>query len=204
MDKDNLENFLEKLKRYEEELENSENDENFDESFISEVDSTLTELSEFIMDKKREEFSKLNVKFINKSNNPDPSFANEGDSGFDLRAFIQEEIVVGPMDRVLVPTGLFFELEKGFEIQVRPRSGLAIKNGITVLNTPGTVDSHYRGEIKIILMNLGKETFTIKNGDRIAQAVICPVYGEGKVFLSSSEILNETKRNADGFGSTGV
>jgi dUTP pyrophosphatase len=151
-----------------------------------------------------QELSTLTVKFINKSTNEDPKFAYEGDSGFDLRADIEEPITLEPFKRALIPTGLYFELVKGLEIQVRPRSGLAIKHGITVLNTPGTVDSHYRGEVKIPLINLGEEPFTINKGDRIAQAVIMPVFGEGKIKLNKTTEINETTRGEGGFNSSGI
>jgi dUTP pyrophosphatase len=114
------------------------------------------------------------------------------------------DIVLDPFKRVLVPTGLYFELEKGTEIQVRPRSGLAIKHGITVLNTPGTVDSHYRGEVKVPLINLGEEPYLIQKGDRIAQAVIMPVFGEGRVILTKTDGINETIRGDGGFNSSGI
>ncbi len=146
-----------------------------------------------------------NFKFINKSNNEDPSFASSEAAGFDLRAFTDESIVLEPFKRVLIKTGLFFEIPKGFEIQVRPRSGLALKHGITVLNSPGTIDSDYRGEIGVILINFGEESFTINNGDRIAQAVIGQALGNTYFTLSKvDEINNDTERNEGGFGSTGV
>ena len=113
-------------------------------------------------------------------------------------------MVLNPGERALIPTGLYFELVKGLELQVRPRSGLSIKNGITVLNSPGTVDSHYRGEVKIPLINLGQEPFKIVKGDRIAQAVIAPVYGEGKINLLKTDTINETSRGSGGFNSSGI
>jgi dUTP pyrophosphatase len=144
--------------------------------------------------------------FVNKSTNPDPCFAKEGDSGFDLRAYLQDnvEFHVEPWRGVIVPTGLYFEVEKGLEIQVRPRSGLARDYWVTVLNTPGTVDSRFRGEIQIIFMNLSDDKFIIKNGDRIAQGVVCPVYGEGNLNMVKAEKLSETERGNNGFGSTGI
>lgn len=202
MERDDLEKLIEKLKEYESQLEGDDSDE-IDPNFANDIDETFEEISQLVMEQKNIEFNKLSVKFINKSENPNPTFANEGDSGFDLRASLTEPFVLGTMQRALIPTGLFFELEKGFEIQVRPRSGLAIKNGIFVLNSPGTVDSHYRGEVKIILINFG-EPFTINNGDRIAQGVICPVFGEGKIFLTPSENINDTTRGEGGFGSSGI
>ena len=203
MEQNNFQGILDKLKEYEKLLSTDENDDSIDDQLAQQINLTLDELNAEIYNAQKEEYSKLSVKFINKSNNPNPTFAHEGDSGFDLRAALDEPLVLGPLERALVPTGLFFELEKGTELQVRPRSGLAIKNGIFVLNSPGTVDSHYRGEIKIILINFG-ESFTINNGDRIAQGVIMPVFGEGRVNLVQSDALNETTRGEGGFGSSGI
>ena len=151
------------------------------------------------------EFYKLRLVFSNKSNNEDPQYATEGSSGFDLRANLSEPLVIKIGKRAIVPTGLFFELPENFEMQIRPRSGLAAKNGVTVLNTPGTIDNDYRGEIKVILINLGEEDFTINNGDRIAQGVLAPVYGKDIInFVKVSEVSTDTTRSAGGFGSTGV
>ena len=202
--KKSLENILNQLKEYEK-LINLDDSEDINEDFASQINSTLDDLNAEILNAQQLEFSKINIKFINTSNNPDPTFSHEGDSGFDLRAFIPEPILLAPGERMAIPTGLFFELQKGTELQVRPRSGLALKQGITVLNTPGTVDSHYRGEIKIILINLDQNSrFKIENGDRIAQGVIMPVFGEGKVNLLRTDTLNETERGSDGFGSSGI
>lgn len=148
--------------------------------------------------------SKVVVKFVNTSNNEDPKHKHIDDSGMDLRANLEEVIVVGPGERVLVPTGIYFELPESMEIQVRPRSGLAIKHGITVLNTPGTVDRGYNGEIKIILINLSKTNFTINHGDRVAQAVISPVIAGRWSKLIKIETLESTDRGDGGFGSTGI
>jgi dUTP pyrophosphatase len=142
----------------------------------------------------------MTVKIINQSNNPLPAYATEGSSGMDVRAFINETVTLQPLERALIPTGLFIELPQGFEAQIRPRSGLAIKQGITCLNTPGTVDADYRGEIKIILINLSNEIQSVHNGDRIAQMVIQKVE---KIEWELSVELEETERNAGGFGSTG-
>jgi dUTP pyrophosphatase len=149
---------------------------------------------------------RLKIKIINNSNNPDPSYQKEGDSGFDFMANLPQDstIVVEPLKRVLVPTGLHFQIPIGFELQVRPRSGLALKNGITVLNTPGTVDSGYRGEVMVILFNTGEEPFTIKNGDRIAQGVISPVQTRKTTKFARVNTLDTSDRGAGGFGSTGV
>lgn len=200
----NLNEILKKLKEYESLLSFDQESDDIDENLANEINSTLEELDQEIRTAQQEEFSKLSIKFINKSTNEDPKFAYEGDSGFDLRADIDEPITINPGERNLIPTGLYFELVKGLEIQVRPRSGLAIKHGITVLNSPGTVDSHYRGEVKVPLINLGQEPFKIVKGDRIAQAIISPVFGEGKVVLQKTDNINETVRGEGGFNSSGI
>ena len=141
------------------------------------------------------------LKIVNKSNNKLPEYETELSAGMDVRAFIENPINLKPLERTLVKTGLYVELEKGFEIQVRPRSGLALKKGITVLNSPGTIDADYRGEIGVILINLSKENFIINSGDRIAQLVVCK-YEQPIIKLSDS--LGETERGKKGFGSTGV
>ena len=129
-----------------------------------------------------------------------PEYATEGSAGMDIRAAVQIEMIIPKGEVVLVPTNLSIEIPAGYEIQVRPRSGLAIKHGIGILNSPGTIDSDYRGEIKIIMMNFSKEEFVIKRGDRIAQLVVSKVYRAG---LSEGIPLNESKRGAGGFGHTG-
>lgn len=144
--------------------------------------------------------SKVNVKIINKSTNELPGYATEGSAGMDIRASLSETIVMKPMERCLVSTGLFIELPDGYEAQVRPRSGLAIKQGITCLNTPGTIDSDYRGEIKVILINLSQEEQSIHDGDRIAQMIISKV--ERAEWIEVGEIT-VTARNEGGFGHTG-
>jgi dUTP pyrophosphatase len=142
----------------------------------------------------------IQVKIINQSGNPLPHYATAGSSGMDIRAHLPEPIMIKPMERVLVPTGLFIELPEGHEAQIRPRSGLAIKQGITCLNTPGTIDADYRGEIKIILINLSAEEQIIQSGDRIAQMVIQKVE---KIEWKESGELQETIRGEGGFGHTG-
>jgi len=142
----------------------------------------------------------MTVKIVNKSPYPTPSYATEQSAGVDLRANITEKMVLEPLQRALVPTGLFIALPKGFEAQVRPRSGLAIKHGITVLNTPGTVDADYRGEIKVILVNLSDQPFEILPGERIAQMVIAR---HETVQWEETDSLDATQRGAGGFGSTG-
>jgi dUTP pyrophosphatase len=130
-----------------------------------------------------------------------PSYESEGASGMDLRAFTKEDIVIPPLGRAKIPTGLFMEIPPGWEGQVRPRSGLALRSGVTVLNSPGTIDCDYRGELEVILINLGSEPFTVKNGDRIAQLVIAPVLRAG---IAEAAVLSETERGGGGFGSTGI
>jgi dUTP pyrophosphatase len=142
----------------------------------------------------------MTVKIINQSTNPLPAYATEGSSGMDVRAFLTAPISLQPLERALVPTGLFIALEQGYEAQIRPRSGLAIKQGLTCLNTPGTIDADYRGEIKIILINLSNEIQSIQNGDRIAQMVIQQVE---KINWSLTDALEQTERSDGGFGSTG-
>lgn len=143
----------------------------------------------------------MEVKVINKSSNPLPTYSTEFSSGLDLRANLDNELVIKPLQRVLVPTGLFIELTEGYEAQIRPRSGLAIKYGITVLNTPGTIDTDYRGEIKIILINLSNEDFTIHHGDKVAQMVIAKFE---KADLKIVDSLSETVRSDGGFGHSGI
>lgn len=140
------------------------------------------------------------VKIINKSGNPLPEYATTGSAGMDIRASLEENLVLKPMERYLVPTGLFIELPEGYEAQVRPRSGLAIKQGLTCLNSPGTIDADYRGEIKVILVNLSGEEQTIKSGDRIAQMVISPVK---QIQWQEVDSISVTARNEGGFGHTG-
>ncbi len=140
------------------------------------------------------------IKIINTSTNSLPAYETAFAAGMDLKAFIAEPIVLKPMERALIPTGLFMELPIGFEAQVRPRSGLAFKHGITVLNSPGTIDADYRGEIKVLLVNLGTEHFTVQNGERIAQMVIAK--HETAQWEQVTE-LSSTNRGAGGYGSTG-
>ncbi|MFN4122968.1 MAG: dUTP diphosphatase [Flavobacteriales bacterium] len=141
------------------------------------------------------------VKIINRSIHELPSYSTPYSAGMDLRASLQESISLGPLERALVPTGLFIELPEGYEAQVRPRSGLAAKHGITVLNSPGTIDADYRGEIKVILVNLSNMHFTINDGERIAQMVVTK---HESVKWEVAENLEESARGAGGFGHTGV
>jgi dUTP pyrophosphatase len=142
----------------------------------------------------------VEIKIRNESENPLPSYATEGSAGMDIRAWVAQEITLEPLQRILVPTGLYIELPEGYEAQIRPRSGMAVKQGITCLNTPGTIDSDYRGEIKILLVNLSDSTQVVYKGDRIAQMVIQKV--ERAIFRQVNE-LNSTSRGSGGFGSTG-
>jgi dUTP pyrophosphatase len=142
----------------------------------------------------------MKVKIINNGNCPMPSYETAGAAGMDVRANIIDPICVAQGERILIPTGLFLEIPSGLECQVRPRSGLALKKGITVLNTPGTIDSDYRGEVGVILINLSNENFTIEPNDRIAQLVFCPVI---QVTLIETDALESSDRGTGGFGSTG-
>jgi dUTP pyrophosphatase len=142
------------------------------------------------------------VKIVKKDPSlPLPRYETGGAAGMDLRAFLEEEVAIPPGERASLPTGLFLEIPSGYEAQVRPRSGIAAKYGVTVLNSPGTIDSEYRGELRILLINLGGETFRVRNGDRIAQLVISPV---SRAVLEESAVLAETERGSGGFGSTGI
>ena len=142
----------------------------------------------------------MEVRIINKSNNPLPEYSTSLSAGMDLRANLSKSVVLKPLERKLIPTGLFIELPRGYEAQVRPRSGLAIKKGITVLNTPGTIDADYRGEIGVILINLSQDDFVVENGERICQMIIA---SHETIQWSLTEVLEETERGAGGFGHTG-
>lgn len=142
----------------------------------------------------------MDIHIVNNSGNPLPAYETIASAGMDLRAWLNEPIILQPLQRALLPTGLFIELPVGFEAQVRPRSGLAIKSGITVLNSPGTIDADYRGEIKVILINLSTESFTIHSGDRIAQMIISR---HEQAELRQVEQLSQTERGTGGFGHTG-
>ena len=145
--------------------------------------------------------NKVNCKIINKSNNPLPTYQSEGAAAVDLTAFLKEDIILKPLERALIPTGIQIALPKGYEAQVRPRSGLALKKGISVLNSPGTIDSDYRGDIGVILINLSNEDFIIHNGDRIAQLIVTSY---SQISWVEQEKLDVTGRGKGGFGSTGV
>lgn len=142
----------------------------------------------------------MEVKIINKSHHPLPAYATELSAGMDIRANLSEPVVLKPLERKLIPTGLYIALPEGYEAQMRPRSGLAIKHGITLLNTPGTIDADYRGEIGVILVNLSGEPFTVNDGERICQMVIATY---NQVAWKPVEVLDDTERGAGGFGHTG-
>ena len=142
----------------------------------------------------------MKVRIINQSNHPLPGYESNASAGMDIRASLDQPVILKPLERAMIPTGLFLELPEGYEAQIRPRSGLAVKKGITVLNSPGTVDADYRGEIKVILVNLSNENFTVENGERIAQMIVA---SHERVEWTLAEELLETVRGAGGFGSTG-
>lgn len=142
----------------------------------------------------------IQIKIINKSENEMPAYATAGSSGMDIRAHLTEPVILNPLERKLIPTGLFIELPEGYEAQIRPRSGLALKHGITCLNTPGTIDSDYRGEVKVLLINLSGEEQTISNNERIAQMVICSVEKAALIVVGK---IDSTERGSGGFGHTG-
>jgi dUTP pyrophosphatase len=143
----------------------------------------------------------MNIRVVNQSKHELPQYATELSAGLDLRANIDTPIELKPLERILVPTGLFIELQKGYEAQIRPRSGLAFKNGITVLNSPGTIDADYRGEIKVLLVNLSNTPFMINDGERVAQMVIAK---HEQISWEQTKSLDETQRGAGGFGHTGT
>jgi dUTP pyrophosphatase len=142
----------------------------------------------------------MKIRIVNRSRHPLPAYETVASAGMDLRAFLEEPVVLQPMARTLVPTGLYVELPEGFEAQVRPRSGLAAKHGITVLNSPGTIDADYRGEIRVILVNLSSEAFVIRDGERIAQLIVAR---HERAEWEETEALQETQRGTGGFGHTG-
>ncbi len=142
----------------------------------------------------------VHIKIVNKANQPLPAYQTAHAAGMDMHADLQEDITLAPLERALVPSGIFIELPVGYEAQIRPRSGLAYKHGITVLNSPGTIDADYRGEVKVLLVNLSSEPFVIRNGERIAQMVVAPY---AQVAWQEVSSLTETTRGAGGYGSTG-
>ena len=143
----------------------------------------------------------MKISIINKSNNPLPKYESRLAAGMDIRAYLPESVTLQPMERRLIPTGLFISLPEGYEAQIRPRSGLALKRGLTVLNTPGTIDADYRGEIGVVLVNLSQDPFTVHPGERVAQLVVAR-YEQAD--LVSVDVLDETERGEGGYGHTGV
>lgn len=143
----------------------------------------------------------MEIKIINRSGHPLPNYQTELSAGMDICAHLEHPVVLAPLQRVLIPTGLYIELPAGFEAQIRPRSGLALKHGISIVNAPGTIDADYRGEIKVLLINLGQENFTVENGARIAQMIVTR---HERVVWRLVESLTDTERGAGGYGSTGV
>ena len=143
----------------------------------------------------------MNIKIINRSAHPLPAYETSASAGMDLRADLEDPVIIAPMERKLIPTGLYIELPEGFEAQIRPRSGLALKHGISILNSPGTIDADYRGELKILLINFSDVDFEVVNGDRIAQMIVSR---HEQVDWEAVEILTETVRGAGGYGHTGL
>jgi dUTP pyrophosphatase len=188
--------------------EHDKNDINYIRQKISEIGSENYSQEDF--DKEFEHLNEpqgvdgLTINIVNKSNNPLPAYETDGASGMDLRANLETPLTLLSGKKAIIPTGMFIEIPTGLEMQIRPRSGLAAKHGITVLNSPGTIDSDYRGEIKVILINHGEEDFVINHGERIAQAVIAPVIFKTIVTLNKvDELSSDTNRGTGGFGSTG-
>lgn len=142
----------------------------------------------------------MEIKVINKSTNELPEYATVDSAGLDIRAFLSESVTLKPLERRLIPTGLYLEIPSGYEVQIRPRSGFAFKQGVTVLNSPGTIDADYRGEIGVLLINLSNENVIIEHGERVAQMVVAP-FVQAKLKLT--DVLSETNRGEGGFGSTG-
>ena len=198
--REQLVGFLHKLQQLEAQIESGDDD----DKIFGEVNTIIDGLTTVAQTESVQSSIGAELKFVNKSDNPDPVFAEEGDSGFDLRAFVPFPVLIPPGKVKTIPTGLYFEVKKGLEVQARSRSGLARNKQVMVLNSPGTIDSKYRGEVQIILANFGEFQLTIENGDRIAQGVVCPVYGEGFLDMIKVEELSKTKRNDSGFGSSGI
>lgn len=182
---------------------NGEDGGNDDEKILKDFGVDLESLTQLSDEMFGNMDNTIDILYMNKSKLDDPKYNHKEDSGFDIRANIDEDITFSSLERILVPTGLYFQIHEDYELQIRPRSGLAAKHGITVLNTPGTVDSNYRGEIKIILINLSKDKYTIKRGDRVAQGVVSYVLKQKWGNLKKAKKLDASSRNEGGFGSTG-
>ena len=180
-----------------------EDQKNADIAIFDEVGLDLKRMEKLALETTDSFVKRIEIKFKNDSKLEDPVYQHNEDSGFDFRANIDNSITLKPLERKLIPTGLSFEVHPDYELQVRPRSGLALKHGLTVLNTPGTVDSNYRGEVKIILVNLSNENYTVNRGDRIAQGVISYVLKSKWSSLKKVNKLTPTNRGDGGFGSTG-
>ena len=176
---------------------------NDDEAIFKEVGLDLESLAKIQDEAFADMSNTIDILYVNKSKLENPKYNHREDSGFDIRANIEGDITLSTLERTLIPTGLHFQIHEDYELQIRPRSGLSIKYGITVLNTPGTVDSNYRGEVKVILINLSKEDYTIKRGDRIAQGVVSYVLKQKWGNLKKVDSLNATSRDSGAFGSTG-
>jgi len=205
MKDDNIENDMKETLKKLEEFSKSLGDDvtKSDEQVFSDLGLDIDSLKQMQEESFADMDNTIDTLYTNLSSLEDPKYNHVQDSGFDIRANINKDIIISSLERVLVPTGLYFQVHPDYELQIRPRSGLAAKHGLTVLNTPGTVDSNYRGEVKIILINLSKEDYTIKRGDRIAQGVISYVLKQKWGKLKKVKNLNSTTRNDGGFGSTG-
>jgi len=201
----NLKSMNNTLKHLEDMITEQNTDVDFEKMNKDMLDNfDLAGLNDLTLDDLKPETEKLKLNFVNESVNPDPVREHKDDSGFDLRANLETSINLKPLERKLVPTGIFLGIPENYEVQVRPRSGLAYKHGITVLNTPGTIDRGYTGEIKILLINLGSKDFKINNGDRIAQGVLSSVLNNNWVEMNKVDNLEKTERDVHGFGSTGT
>ena len=198
----NMKATLDQLEKFSKSLTDSDvgNDDN---KIFKDIGLDLESLSKIQDEAFADMSNTIDILYLNKSKLEDPKYNHREDSGFDIRANIDKDITISSLERTLVPTGLHFQIHEDYELQIRPRSGLAAKHGLTVLNTPGTVDSNYRGEVKIILINLSKEDYTIKRGDRVAQGVVSYVLKQKWGKLKKVETLDSTNRNEGGFGSTG-
>jgi len=194
-DHENLKKNLQQI----EDIQKILNDNQDPNTFFNNLGLNIEELEKYYTDNV---FSKILLEYVNNSDNKEPEYAYESDSGFDLRS--SQEIWVQANDRTLIPTGLRFDIPEGYEIQVRSKSGLALNQGLMVLNSPGTVDSGYQGEVKVIIFNTTTERIKIEKGQKIAQAVLCPVINGKWVDLVKVEEIGEKDRNNQGFGSTGL
>jgi dUTP pyrophosphatase len=182
MEKSKLEGFLARL----EELDRQLSDESEHMEFMTELNDILNGLTKEVQLDVTKKTISAKLKFINKSNNPDPSFEKEGDNGFDIRASLKTNVLIRQGQSGVIPTGLYFEVDKGMEIQLRSKRGIAIGYKVFVLNSPDAIDTNNREEVHIILANFGNYDFSVENGDIIAQGVVCPVYGEGNLMLEKS------------------